>query len=131
MALPEFFPLPGVEEEPNYRTLFQHSPYGTAVVQDERLAVANPMFCKLLGYRASDDVLGKEIRRFLDEGSRMFFTVLEQRAFRGETIPSRFETRMLRENGTSIDVEMTISMTAHHDVPQSMISPTERNWSGD
>ena len=43
MALPEFFPLPGVEEEPNYRTLFQHSPYGTAVVQDERLVVANPM----------------------------------------------------------------------------------------
>lgn len=122
MALPEFFPLPGVEDEPNYRTLFQHSPYGTAVVQDERIAVANPMFCKLLGYRASDDVLGKEIRRFLDEGSRMFFTVLEQRAFRGETIPSRFETRMLRENGTSIDVEMTISMTAHHDVPALILS---------
>lgn len=122
MALPEFFPLPGVEDEPNYRTLFQHSPYGTAVVQDERLVVANPMFCKLLGYRASDDVLGKEIRQFLDEGSRMFFTVLEQRAFRGETIPSRFETRMLRENGTSIDVEMTISMTAHRDVPALILS---------
>ncbi len=122
MALPEFFPLPASDDEPNYRTLFQHSPYGTAVVQEERLVVANPMFCKLLGYRASDDVLGKEIRRFLDEGSRMFFTVLEQRAFRGETIPARFETRMLRENGTSIDVEMTISMTAHLDAPALIVS---------
>lgn len=122
MALPEFFMLPEGEGEPNYRTLFQHSPYGTAVVQRERLVVANPVFCKLLGYRASDDVLGKEIRGFLDEGSHMFFTVLEQRALRGETIPSRFETRMLRENGSSIDVEMSISMSAHAEAPALVLS---------
>jgi PAS domain S-box-containing protein len=121
-ALPEFFPVPPSEDEPNYRTLFQHSPYGSCLLQNERIVAANPMFCKMLGYRASDDLLGKEIRTFLDESSKMFFTVLEQRAFRGETIPTRFETRMLRENGTTIDVEMTLSMSAFHDAPALIVS---------
>jgi PAS domain-containing protein len=88
MAVPEYFPLPP-EGGVDYQSLFQHSPYGISIIQDDRIVLANPVFCKLLGYRSSDDVLGKEIQLFLDEGSRMFFALLQQRVFRGETIPIR------------------------------------------
>ena len=122
LVLPEFFPLPPSEEEPDFRSLFQHSPYGTCILQNNSIVVANPMFCKLLGYRASDEIVGKEIRQFLDGGSHMLFSLLQQRAFRGETIPARFEIRMLRENGTTIDVESTMSLSLYRDAPALNLS---------
>jgi PAS domain S-box-containing protein len=121
MIVPEFFPLPS-EEGTDYQSLFQHSPYGISIIQDDRIVLANPVFCKLLGYRSSDDVLGKEMRLFLDEGSRMFFSLLQQRVFRGETIPTRFEIRMLRENGSPVDVETSFALSWHRGAPALNLS---------
>jgi len=117
MIVPEFFPLPTEVEGNEYQELFQHSPYGISIIQSDSIALANPMFCKLLGYRSSDEVLGREVRRFLDEGSRMFFSLLEHRVLRGETIPSRFEIRMLRENGAAVDVESSFALTWYKGAP--------------
>ncbi len=108
--LDEFFSLPWGDEDTDYHSLFQHSPYGIGILQNDRIAVVNPTFCKLLGYRSGQDVMGKEIREFLDEGSRMFFSLLQHRVFRGEAIPMRFETRMIRQGGTTIDVETSFSL---------------------
>jgi PAS domain S-box-containing protein len=121
MVVPEFFPLPS-EGGADYQSLFQHSPYGISIIQDDRIVLANPVFCKLLGYRSSDDVLGKEIQLFLEEGSRMFFALLQQRVFRGETIPTRFEIRMLRENGIPIDVETSFALSWHKGAPALNLS---------
>lgn len=117
MVLPEFFPLAESGQETDYRSLFQHLPYGICILQNNSIVIANPIFCKMLGYRASDEVVGKQIQGLLEEGSRMFFSVLEQRVFRGETIPSRFETRMLREDGSTIDVETTFALSWYQGAP--------------
>lgn len=122
MIVPEFFPLPTELEGNEYQELFQHSPYGISIIQNDSIVLANPMFCKLLGYRSSDEVLGREVRRFLDEGSRMFFSLLEHRVIRGETIPSRFEIRMLRENGSAVDVESSFALTWYKGAPALNLS---------
>jgi PAS domain S-box-containing protein len=121
MIVPEFFPLP-TDEDTDYQSLFLHSPYGISIVQDDRIVLANPVFCKLLGYRSSDEVLGKEIQLFLDEGSRMFFSLLQQRVFRGETIPTRFEIRVLRENGSPVDVETSFALSWYKRAPALNLS---------
>jgi PAS domain S-box-containing protein len=108
--LDDFFSLPWGDEDTDYHSLFQHSPYGICILQDDRIAVVNPTFCKLLGYRSGDEVLQKEIREFLDDGSRMFFSLLQHRVFRGEAIPMRFETRMIRKGGSTIDVETSFAL---------------------
>lgn len=108
--LDEFFSVPWGDEDTDYHSLFQHSPYGIGILQNDRLAVVNPTFCKLLGYRSGQDVVGKEIREFLDEGSRMFFSLLQHRVFRGEAIPMRFETRLVRQGGSTIDVETSFAL---------------------
>lgn len=115
--LDEFFSLPWGDEDTDYHSLFQHSPYGICILQNDRIAVLNPTFCKLLGYRSSDDVAGKEIREFLDDGSRMFFSLLQHRVFRGEAVPTRFETRMLRQGGASIDVETSFALIWYRGAP--------------
>jgi PAS domain S-box-containing protein len=115
--LDEFFSLPWGDEDTDYHSLFQHSPYGICILQSDRIAVVNPTFCKLLGYRSSDDIVGKEIREFLDDGSRMFFSLLQHRVFRGEAVPTRFETRMLRQGGASIDVETSFALIWYRGAP--------------
>jgi PAS domain S-box-containing protein len=106
----ELFFLPWGDEETDYHALFQHSPYGICILQNNRIAVVNPTFCKLLGYRSADEVLDREIREFLDEGSRMFFSLLQHRIFRGEAVPTRFETRMIRQGSSTIDVETSFAL---------------------
>jgi PAS domain S-box-containing protein len=115
--LDEFFSLPWGDEDTDYHSLFQHSPYGIGILQNDRIAVVNPTFCKLLGYRSGQDVVGKEMREFLDEGSRMFFSLLQHRVFRGEAIPMRFETRMIREGGSTIDVETSFALIWYRGAP--------------
>ncbi len=97
--------------------MFQHSPYGICILQDDRLTVVNPRFCKLLGYRSGEEVIGKEIKEFLDDGSRMFFSLLQHRVFRGEAIPSRFETRMIKQGGSTIDVETSFALIWYRGAP--------------
>ncbi|HTY36252.1 MAG TPA: PAS domain S-box protein, partial [Bacteroidota bacterium] len=90
---------------------------GIAILQNDKIAVVNPTFCKLLGYRSGQELIGKEIRDFLDDGSRMFFSLLQHRVFRGEAIPTRFETRMLRQGGTTIDVETSFALIWYRGAP--------------
>ena len=115
--LDEFFSLPWGDEDTDYHSLFQHSPYGIAILQNDKIAVVNPTFCKLLGYRSGQEIIGKEIRDFLDDGSRMFFSLLQHRVFRGEAIPTRFETRMLRLGGTTVDVETSFALIWYRGAP--------------
>ena len=113
----ELFFLPWGDEETDYHALFQHSPYGICILQNDRIAVVNPTFCKLIGYRSAGEILDREIREFLDEGSRMFFSLLQHRVFRGEAIPTRFETRMIRQGGSTIDVETSFAMIWYKGAP--------------
>ncbi|MCX6135181.1 MAG: PAS domain S-box protein [Ignavibacteriales bacterium] len=115
--LDEFFSVPWGDEDTDYHSLFQHSPYGIAILQTEKLAVVNPTFCKLLGYRSGEEIVGKEIREFLDDGSRMFFSLLQHRVFRGEAIPMRFETRMLKPGGATVDVETSFALIWYRGAP--------------
>jgi PAS domain S-box-containing protein len=120
--LEEFFPLPWGNEDTDFQALFQHSPYGICILQNDRIEVINPTFCKLLGYRSSEEIVGKEMRDFLDEGSRMFFSLLQHRVYRGETVPTRFETRMIRQGGSSIDVETSFAHIWYRGAPALNLS---------
>jgi PAS domain S-box-containing protein len=120
--LEEFFPLPWGNEDTDFQALFQHSPYGICILQNDRIEVINPTFCKLLGYGSSEEIVGKEMRNLLDEGSRMFFSLLQHRVYRGETVPTRFETRMIRHGGSTIDVETSFAHIWYKGAPALNLS---------
>ena len=120
--LEEFFPLPWGDQDTDFQALFQHSPYGICILQNDRIEVINPTFCKLLGYRSSEEIAGREIREFLDEGSRMFFSLLQHRVYRGEAVPMRFETRMIRQGGATVDVETSFAHIWYKGAPALNLS---------
>jgi len=120
--LEEFFPLPWGNEDTDFQALFHHSPYGICILQNDRIEVINPTFCKLLGYRSSEEIVGREMRGFLDEGSRMFFSLLQHRVYRGEAVPTRFETRMIRQGGSTLDVETSFAHIWYKGAPALNLS---------
>lgn len=96
-----------------YRSIVQHSPYGVGIIFQEKLVMANPMLARILGHRSADELLGHRVSKFVDPTSRRFFALLAARKLRGESVPSRFETRMTREDGSTIDVEASFTLGAY------------------
>lgn len=122
VLLEGFFPLPWGNEDTDFEALFQHSPYGICILQNDRIEVINPTFCKLLRYHSIDEIVGRDMRDFLDEGSRMFFSLLQHRVYRGEAVPTRFETRMIRQGGSTVDVETSFAHIWYKGAPALNLS---------
>jgi len=111
--LAQFIAADTPDSEGYYQSIVQHSPYGVGIVFGGRLVMANPIFARILGYRASEELVGKEIAEFVDSGSRRFFTLLSSRKVRGESVPGRFETQMMRADGSLIDVEASFTLGSY------------------
>ncbi|MBI4417726.1 MAG: PAS domain S-box protein, partial [Ignavibacteriales bacterium] len=98
-----------------YRGIVQHSPYGVGIIFKDKLVMANPMFARILGHRSSDELLGHRIARFIDPPAKRFFALLASRKLRGESVPARFETRMTRADGSTIDVEASFTLGSYRE----------------
>lgn len=114
LFLTDMAPITDEEERAHYRSLFHHSPFGVGILHHNKFMVVNPTFCKMLGYRSSEELIGSSVDEFLDEGSQRFYSLLTHRLYRGENIPPRFETRMVRSDGTMFDVETSLALTQYH-----------------
>ncbi|MEX2117808.1 MAG: PAS domain S-box protein [Bacteroidota bacterium] len=111
--LSQFIAADTPDSEGYYQSIVQHSPYGVGIVFGGKLVMANPIFARILGYRASEELEGKEISGFIDSASRRFFTLLSSRKVKGESVPARFETQMLRADGSLIDVEASFTLGSY------------------
>lgn len=115
--LTEFVPVETIHKQGPYDFLVQHAPYGIGIVQQGKLILANPTFAKMLGYRSASDVETKPITHFIEEGSQQSYQLLERRKLRGEAIPSKFEMRLRRTDGSKVDVECSLSLGIYDDQP--------------
>ncbi|MEX2190712.1 MAG: PAS domain S-box protein [Bacteroidota bacterium] len=111
--LAQFIAADTPDTEGYYQSIVQHSPYGVGIVFGGRLVMGNPIFARILGYRASEEIEGKEISEFVDSGSRRFFTLLSSRKVSGESVPAKFETQMTRADGSLIDVEASFTIGSY------------------
>lgn len=115
--LTEFVPVETIHREGPYDFLVQHAPYGIGIVQQGKLVLVNPTFAKMLGYRSASDIETKPITHFIEEGSQRSYQLLEQRKLRGEAIPSKFEMKMQRTDGSKVNVECSLSLCIYEGQP--------------
>jgi PAS domain S-box-containing protein len=93
------------ESEERFRLLYEASPLPyQSLNADGRLVEVNPAWSEFLGY-SKDEVLGRELRDFLDEaGRRAFRERFPQFLSAGEVRDADFV--MIRKDGTRIPVEV-------------------------
>ncbi|HNT37381.1 MAG TPA: PAS domain S-box protein, partial [bacterium] len=97
------------DSEEKYRTLVENVNDGIAINQAGKFIYFNEQFASMLGY-TQDELLMKDYREiFTQEGLDLLEKRQEQRNM-GRVVPNRYETKMLRKDGTEIDVEANVKI---------------------
>jgi PAS domain S-box-containing protein len=94
------------ESEERYRQLVVMAPDGIIVIVRNRIVFVNPAAETIVRAGARDAVLGKPIGDFVHPGFRELVTAQIARMLDESTPVPFFEATILRQDGTTVDVEM-------------------------
>lgn len=95
-----------VEQEDQFRILFETSPHGVAVHQDGRVVMANPAAARLVGAADPDELIGQPIQRFIHPDIWPDVVARIQRMLAGEEGLYPVEDRYVRLDGREVPVEV-------------------------
>ena len=87
-----------------FRGVVEQSVAGIYIVQDGKLAYINPRFAEILGYTSSDELVGREVLSIVAESDRDIASRNIQRRISGEINSLAYETRLLRKDGSIVEV---------------------------
>lgn len=96
------------ESEERFRRLVELSLDGIAILVERRFVFVNPAGCEMLGYRSSDELLGKEMRGFIQRDSEQQFLEQAICAEQTGTTAPWIEERLLRQDRTAVEVELGV-----------------------
>jgi PAS domain S-box-containing protein/putative nucleotidyltransferase with HDIG domain len=87
-----------------FRGVVEQSVAGIYIVQDGRLAYINPRFAEILGYASCEELVGREVLSIVAESDRDTAGKNIQRRISGEIDSLAYETRLLRKDGSIVEV---------------------------
>jgi PAS domain S-box-containing protein len=96
--------------ERTFRTLFEKSPDAIGVSREGVHLFANPAYVELFGYQDANELVGKPVFEVIAPCSRHEVAERIQARARGHNVPSCYEARGLRRNGTEFDFEVKVSL---------------------
>ena len=100
------------QSEERFRSIVENSHEGIVIIDDSfHLEYVNDEICKMMGYR-TEELLGSDFRRFLDQESLEYTVDRYKRRLAGESVPPRYETNLIRKDGNKIRVEASLSIVS-------------------
>lgn len=106
--------------EAKFRTLLEESMDAVTVIVGTRIVYANRQMVELHGLKDLSDLIGREAMEFVAPEDR---DMIRERALsrqRGEDIARRYEFRILRHDGSTLDVETFVSLIEYEGQPASL-----------
>jgi PAS domain S-box-containing protein len=94
------------DSESRYQSLVTLSPNAILVLAEEKLIFANPAAVRLFGVRSSKDLIGKDVRE-LSHRDHLEQTVLNLKQMQENVVLPPWESKFIRSDGVSIDVEIS------------------------
>jgi PAS domain S-box-containing protein len=91
------------------RTIFETTREGILVEDDERIHYVNKSYLSLFGYEDPEELIGRHISFVISPEDVERLLEFGRRRLRGEPSPSEYEFRGKRKDGTTIDVEASVS----------------------
>ena len=101
----------------NYRNILNSSLDSVLLLSGTTLLYVNNKMAELLGYDNPSELIGKDITTTLTEEEK---EKIKQRTLsrqRGEPQPDRYELRLIRKDGSIVEVEASVSLTEYEDKP--------------
>ncbi len=93
------------ETEERYRNLVEESFDGILIHDGATITFVNSVLCQMLGYER-DELIGKEYWRIFHPDYHQTVQDRSRERLKGENPPPRYEARLRRNNGISLDVEL-------------------------
>lgn len=106
-----------VEESENiYRGLIDILPEAVMIHVGGRVVLANPAAAGLVGAKSPEDLLGTNVLDLVSPEARKLATERMTRLEKGHDVPP-FEEKLLRLDGSEVEVEVSTMRTKYRDVP--------------
>lgn len=99
------------ESEKKYRKLLDSSLDSVLVMSGTKIIYSNDVATKLVGYNSISELIGRDFMDFIPDEDK---AQIKQRSLtrqRGEPQPNKYELRLLRKDGTIVEVEVAVSLT--------------------
>ena len=109
------------ESEERYRTVIEHSNDGISINRGDRPEYVNKRFVEMFGYDSPEDIIGKHVTIIVHPDDHAMVTDINQRRQRGEPVPSRYEFKGIRKDGSVIYVEVSAASLFFRGTPVSLI----------
>ena len=106
-----------LESEARYRLLVEQSIAGVFIIQNGKLAYANPRMAKILGYSSGDELIGVPPADVVALKDREYAASVLQKQLQGELNAARLMLTLLRKDGTMTDVGINSLVTVHQSYP--------------
>lgn len=108
------------ESEKRYRTFLESSLDGVFLWTDEKYSYANRRAADLLGYGDPSEIVGENVIDLVAPEERARIGPMITARLRGEQLPSRYELKLRKKDGTVIDVETQVSRIEFDGKPASL-----------
>jgi len=106
------------ESEERYRTAIEHSNDGVAILtKSGRYQYVNKRFVEMFGYDTLEEVLGKPVTLVVHPDDQERVSTMNQRRWRGEPAPSRYEFNGMTRDGQTIFIEVSVTGTLYRNEP--------------
>ena len=103
--------------EQRYRELFENAQDAIWIHDmDGNLETVNRAAEKLVGYTL-EELIGMNVRHFLDEESLKLSGQIRYKLINGETVEEPYEQRIIRKNGTACVLKLTTNLIKNNGVP--------------
>jgi PAS domain S-box-containing protein len=110
------------ESEERYRTAIEHSNDGVAILtKDGRYQYVNRRFVELFGYDSPEEIIGKPVTLVVHPDDQERVSTTNQRRWRGEPVPSRYEFNGITRDGRTIFIEVSATGTLYRNEPVHLI----------
>lgn len=96
------------DSQTKFQAIFENSIDAIGVSKNGIQVLANPAYLKMFGYSRVEEAAGRPVLELVAPGQREMIRERIQRRAAGDSPPSHYETRGLR-NGTEFDLEVEVS----------------------
>ncbi len=110
-----------MESEERYRTLVDGSPIPIMVHSEGKIVFMNTVASRVLGGISGEDFLGRPIWDILHPDFREAGIERAEAVYARRVMPGKWETRMIRMDGTAIDIEAVGSPVDFRGKPSSQV----------
>ena len=110
------------ESEERYRTAIEHSNDGVAIInKNGRHQYVNRKFVEMFGYSSPEEIIGEPVTLVVHPEDRERVSTMNQRRWKGEPAPSRYEFNGITKDGQTIFIEVSVTGTVYRNEPVLLV----------